>query len=283
MDVTGRATAPRTRPGLAVVLGSGGSPGHAFIIGALDGLEKEAGFSLGAADLIVGTSAGALIAGSVAPAQREARPELIGCLKRLDNSRQWRRRWWDRPTAAVRQRAGLVVAAAARQWRGRANVLRVSPPPHHPGAVAVSVDVTAAHRVCHRLVEAPNSDLVLRASTAVPFVTRPVRIDGHDHLDGALHSVSNADAPGAGDAELLIVICPGVPRRGGGLRGLVARAVLRQELHARTDRGEATVVVSPDSLLTTAPRDGEVASRLGRAVVSEMFAPGRRGGATGPA
>lgn len=276
-----RWAGPRSAPAVAVVLGSGGSAGYAFIVAALDGLEEETGFVLGGADLIVGTSAGALIAGSVAPSPATTSRRVIERLERLDNSREWRPRPGDRLTAAIRRRFGLSVASAATRWSGRPNTIRVPPPPHDPGAVAVSVDVTAGRRACHRLIEAPNSDLVLRASTAVPFFTRPVRIDGHDHLDGALCSVSNADVPGAREADVLIVICPAVPRRGGGLRGVVARAVLRHEVRDRTRRGAATLVVTPGLPAARARRDGKVASSRGRAAVTEIIAAARRDGATG--
>src|SRR4051812_29754543 len=49
----------------ALVLGGGGVTGYAWEIGLLKGLD-DAGFTLGDADLIVGTSAGALLAAQLA-------------------------------------------------------------------------------------------------------------------------------------------------------------------------------------------------------------------------
>ena len=62
---------PAARPSRALVLGGGGSTGNAWLIGVLAGL-AEAGVDVAAADLVVGTSAGATAAAQLRSADPAA-------------------------------------------------------------------------------------------------------------------------------------------------------------------------------------------------------------------
>src|SRR5437764_14880025 len=65
-NVDGRRAGPQHGPRRAVVLGGGGVLGFAWMVGALSALEVEAGFDVRDADLLLGTSAGSVIAALLA-------------------------------------------------------------------------------------------------------------------------------------------------------------------------------------------------------------------------
>lgn len=84
----------------------------------------------------------------------------------------------------------------------------------------------------------------LEATSAVPGMFRPKRIDGVAHVDGAVASATHADL--LVDDELdTVVISSVMSRPGRGPIKLRARHQLRQEIAALERAGTRTVVIEP--------------------------------------
>ena len=227
--------------GCAVVLGPGGPVGTAWLAGLAAGL-RQAGVDLGAADLIVGTSAGAIVGAILA---------VGGDLDRLATLAG---AGPDPGTAAdlgggsgsgdgsgsgggsdgVRTDPGTlaeVFATLGDPALDRAEALR------RVGLLAVSASTGSQQAAIARMqfliaaVEWPDRPLLIpsvdaetgqamiwdsrgaaslpeavAASTAFPATAPPITIDGRHYIDGALRAGANTDL--AGDAAVLIIVEP---------------------------------------------------------------------------
>jgi len=199
----------------AVVLGPGGPVGTAWLAGLATGL-RQAGADLGAADLIVGTSAGAivgaLLAGAgdlallaAAPGPGGVRTDygpLADVLAVLGDSQLAR-------AEAVR-RAGRLAASASTGTQ-EAAIARMrflagaGPWPDKPLLIP-SVDAETGEAMIWDRHGAASLPEALAASTAFPATAPPITINGHRYIDGALRAGANADL--AADADLVIVAEP---------------------------------------------------------------------------
>jgi NTE family protein len=232
----------------ALVLGGGGLTGIAWEIGVLVGL-RRAGVDLSDADLMVGTSAGAvvgaLLATGVSPEDAvsfASGEDPDGLSLQVDMT-------------LVAQAFGIMSDRMLNPGEARARVgaLALRAP---VGDAEIQVERFAARLPVHQWPGAPRllitavdaetgeaaawdsgADVPLTravaASCAVPCVFPPVAINGSRYMDGGVRSVTNADL--AAGAEAVVVIAPTV----GMLRGL-PEAELRELGEART------VVISPD-------------------------------------
>jgi NTE family protein len=113
----------------------------------------------------------------------------------------------------------------------------------------------------HRLVD------IVAASSAVPPVVRPHRIDGRRYLDGGVRSLASADL--APDADLLVLLTP-FAARGQGITGRIGAWQARREIRRWTRRtgGDVLhVVPSPEMAAISSSRLSDVGDmRFGRAV-----------------
>jgi NTE family protein len=199
----------------ALVLGPGGVPGTGWLLGLAAGLREE-GVDLAAADLIVGTSAGA-IAGAVLatggdpsrhavppPAPSDAAPAGTGGAAEIFAVLQ------DpavKPAEALR-RAGRMALAAATVPE-EVHVARMEEllgtrawPERRLLVTAVDIDAGALH-VWDKDGGVPLHEAVA-SSCAMPGVYPPIQIGGRRYMDGALAGGSHAGlAEGAG--ALLLV------------------------------------------------------------------------------
>lgn len=201
----------------ALVLGGGGVTGIAWEVGLLFGL-LEAGVDLSAADLVVGTSAGAAVAAQLRSgtdlaelfeAQLEDRSQEISArvgptaLVQLLVAMAW-------PGSRQRSLARLGRAALATPTVPedvRRQVIARRLPSHEwpdRDLLVTAVDTaTGGFRVFGRVDEVPLVDAV-GASCAVPLVWPPVRIADRRYMDGGMRSVTNADlATGCGTVVVL--------------------------------------------------------------------------------
>ena len=231
------------RPRVGLVLGAGGVLGGAWLAGSLAALVESTGWDPAAADVVVGTSAGSMIAalltGGVPPwfmAAHSAGDSFPGLLDVNGN-----------PTDEADRSAGGVLvrkrgvpdlrphslsyglrtlraprahrlgaAAAAFAPRGvmstrplRETVQRVvatgwSP---HPATWICTTDMGTGKRVVFGRDDAPTAELsqAVAASCAVPGIYRPVRIGNRMYVDGGAWSPSNLDC--VARAELDLVVC----------------------------------------------------------------------------
>ena len=189
---------------VGLVLGAGGVQGGAWLTGGLEGLASETGWDPASAELIVGTSAGsmlaALLAAGVPPwfmADRAA-----GAVFKLDPG------WppigpgsWPLALRTLLRPRRYTPAAVLSGWlpQGfistrslREQVRRVVPSGWgpHPGLRIVACDYATGRRVAFGRPGSPRADLAdaVAASCAIPGFYRPVEIGGRRYVDGGIYS-----------------------------------------------------------------------------------------------
>ena len=236
--------------GKALVLGGGGVTGVAWELGILTGL-VEAGVDLTDADLVVGTSAGSVVAAIITsgePVQDAYQRQLLP------------------PTAEQSARVGIGLilryAAAAigrNAQRSRAKIgalalaARTVPEEQRRAIIAsrfAAADWPGAHRLLITAVAADDGEFVVfdrdagvslvdavGASCAVPGVWPPVTINGRRYIDGGMRSPANVDL--AADHDRVVVLAPVTAafRRDGRVASQVAAL----------PAGTRTIVLAPDA------------------------------------
>src|SRR5215207_1057231 len=227
---------------VGLVLGAGGVVGHAFHAGVLSALEQMTGWDPRAADVIVGTSAGSVVAAmlragfsaadvangargrplspagallehkaSLGAARRPPRKGAGGGPAMASPTRVARALWepW-------RVRPGSLLAAVLP--RGRISTDPVSAPlrglfgSRWPGAPTwiTAVELDGGRRVVFGRPGAPSASVAdaVAASCAIPGYFEPVMIDGVRYVDGGTHTPSNADVLAEERLDLVIVSSP---------------------------------------------------------------------------
>ena len=255
---------------VGLVLGAGGAVGHAFHAGVLAALEHEMKWRPDSAQVIVGTSAGSVVAALIragCPAADLANASLgeplspagsalfekIGPGAELPVPGVQHVDMWRGPAAAHLLR---------RPWGIRPGALGAAllPPGNVPSeAVAAGVRkiygsawplkptwICAFRLDDGRLVvfgrpgSAPTSIAdAVAASCAIPAYFTPVVIGGRRHVDGGVHSVTNADQLAGVDLDLVVVSCPMGSTRDGVTLG--ADLPLRAAVQMRLAREAAAV------------------------------------------
>ena len=228
---TGRGAAPTTR---AIVLGGGGTAGIAWESGLLSAL-LDAGADLGAADLVVGTSAGSSVAvrlraGSLGtdslraelsrggddaaarPASASAAPpfdpetfmQMMGEAARGAQDEQDGR-------ARIGARAASSTAAMSEEdWLAR--IGHALPQDWPEGRLAITAVDTADGEFT--VFDADSGVALVQAvaaSCTVPLVFPLVHIDGRAYMDGGMRSATNADLATGYDKVLVLSCNPEPP------------------------------------------------------------------------
>lgn len=267
----------------AVVLGAGGYVGQAFHLGVLSALGEAADFDPRCAGVLVGTSAGSLVAAGLAGGLPVA--DLVAdLLGRPLSAAGTALRDGGRPQlAAPRVEAlppvarhgplapGILLAAGRRPWAVRpAALVSGLLPPGRASTDTLAADVRRVHgdgwpdrdlRICavrardgRRVVfgtpGAPVIDVgtAVAASCAIPAYFAPVRVAGEAYVDGGVHSPSNADVALADRVDLAIVSSPMSFGQGPGRLGIDVgvRLAIRRYLGAEVRRlraGGARILV----------------------------------------
>ena len=234
--------ARRRQPKRGLVLGGGGMLGAAWMVGALCALEEVHGFDATTADVIVGTSAGsvlaALVGAGVSPKHlrdhQRGVPIPSGPLAGYT---------WDYERAAGTGRpklpklfpaSGKGLASSARRLRqlpptavlagfmpqGQGSLERVghlieaitpmdewSP---HPNTWIVAMDLDEGKRVPFGKPGAPVAPLsdAVMASCAIPAWFQPVEINGHKYVDGGACSATSVDLVADMGLDEVYVLAP---------------------------------------------------------------------------
>ena len=251
-----------TRIGL--VLGAGGPVGHAYHAGVLAAIEQATGWDPREAEIIVGTSAGSIVAamlraGLGAPdlaAASLGRPLSPAGAALLARAGPPARLAPPGPQHAALSRGPAAAALLLRPWGVRAGALAAALlPAGKVSTEAVAAGVRAVYGsgwaerptwICAlrlddgRLVAfgrpgAPAASMAeaVAASCAIPAYFQPVEIGGHRYVDGGTHSVTNADLLRESQLDLVIVSCPMGGTRGAAFRmgiDLPLRAAVRVRL-----------------------------------------------------
>lgn len=239
---------------LGLVLGAGGEAGVAFHRGVLRALH-DLGLRPQDADIVVGTSAGALVGAGLrkdaagpgtarlGEAPLPLRAELLELARR---PRQTVNALLLRPDIRLGRLDLDEMAAHYRAAYG-------SSWPEAPLWV-VAVRRSDGRRIAFGRPGDPQADVAaaVTASCAVPGYVRPVRIDGAAYVDGGVHSPTNADLLAGCPLDLVVVSSPmsADPRAAGPRLDLPIRwrfhRFLRNELWTLRGSAGRIVTVEPD-------------------------------------
>jgi NTE family protein len=176
---SGPATAPggeeppavaRKPPRVGLALGGGAARGFAHV-GVIQVLE-EAGFR---PDLVVGTSAGSLVASLYASGKTAAQLQQVAETMEEAALTDW--------TLPIFSRGALRGEALARYVNGQVGGRLIEAMPLPLGIVAT--DLNTGQGV---LFQRGDTGTAVRASSAVPSVFQPVKIGGREYVDGGLVS-----------------------------------------------------------------------------------------------
>ncbi|MGN6597802.1 MAG: patatin-like phospholipase family protein [Actinomycetes bacterium] len=227
-----------------LVLGGGGVLGAAWMSGALSALEEETGFEPRAADVIVGTSAGSVLAALIGAGLSTADLRTHQLTGTLDSGPLAEVAWdYDHDAGASRPplprpapgSLGLVARNVHRLHRmpptavltafvprGRGSLDRVSALAAalkgedgwspHPACWVVAMDYVTGRRVVFGREGAPEAPLSLAvpASCAIPGWYSPVEIAGHPYVDGGACSPTSADLLAGLGLDEVVILAPTV-------------------------------------------------------------------------
>ncbi|MCZ8111736.1 MAG: patatin-like phospholipase family protein [Betaproteobacteria bacterium] len=220
---------PQRPPRLGLALGGGAARGFAHI-GVIQVLE-EAGIR---ADLVVGTSAGSLVAALYAAGKSGA--ELAAMALTMDESAITD---WSFPSR------GLIRGEAlARYVREQTGGRLIEQMPMPLGIVATDLDSGAGV-----LFRRGDTGTAVRASSAVPAVFQPVRIAEREYVDGGLVSPVPVRFAREMGAEMVIGVDISTPPDGaatdGTLRLLLQTFAIMGKSINRFELREADIVLRP--------------------------------------
>ena len=269
------------------MLGAGGTLGEAWLRGVLSGLEARPGLDFRECEYLLGTSAGSIVAATLAAGRRPEAGERA--------AREWARAVpdeieeepADRRGASVVARQGRLVPPRRRSRRraggDRARRARspgrsccaARPRPERTlgglgghiealgarfdGRLRISaVDRANGKRVMFGAPDAPRATVAeaVLASCAVPWMFAPVQIGGREYVDGGVWSPTNLDAVPAGRGSRVLAL---VPTAGAALTPLRTATPPRQGYETCALRGRAAPTVT-----TIVPDDASASRRSAR-------------------
>ncbi|MEU5395869.1 patatin-like phospholipase family protein [Streptomyces tibetensis] len=239
----------------ALVLGGGGVGGIAWITGLLAGL-ADAGQDVTGADVIVGTSAGSVVAaqlGSGRPLEELYARQVDPALQAAEIMAEM-----DLDAFAAQMGAALDGAADVGEMRRavgqlalrartvpesrRRAVIESRLPSHEWPARTVRIVAVDAESGQQRVFDNDSGvSLVdaVAASCAVPGIWPPVTIDGRRYVDGGVRSIANADH--AAGASRVLVLAPM-----GAVEPFPSDVPVERSIEELRARGAQVAVVEPD-------------------------------------
>lgn len=215
--------------------------GQAFHLGVLRALHEETGFDGRDAHVLVGTSAGSIVAAGLAGGLSAAdlAAEMLGepVSEQGAAVRQARRAYTTTPPDLVRTSGrgplepGVLLSAARHPRQVRAGSVlsallpsgRIDTDPIARGLRHLhgdtwpqrelricAVRARDARRVVLGAAGAPKTDVgtAVAASCAIPAYFTPVQIEGQAYIDGGVHSPTNADVLLGEGLDLVVVVSP---------------------------------------------------------------------------
>lgn len=249
MEQAGAVTTARTgeawQPARALVLGGGGPVGRAWMGGLVAGLISS-GVDLGRADLIVGTSAGAVVGAHLAlgldvaalavASARQPGPNIYASAVGLDTlfadiAAAARAANPDGVRAAIGRTAVAAETIGEDAFLARSVYAGLAGRPWPPSFRATAVSATTGRLAVWS--EDSHVDLAraVASSTAIPGASPPVTLDGDRYMDGGVRSMINADLA-AGARVVIAVSCFPLAAPDG-----VGPDLVRRELATITEAG----------------------------------------------
>ena len=300
----------RRTPRVGLVLGGGGVAGLAFHAGTLAALHHDTGWDPSIADIVIGTSAGsiagAMLRAGISTEDLAAWGSNVGPSTNGHAHRPMLEHFANgRPRVHIRPAWRPQYAHLYRTLVGSRNfsAAAMSMLPH--GFLDLS---TAVGRVDVFLPEWPDRALwvtavrladgrrtvfdgtvsdgeqpvkpheAVAASCAIPFLTRPVEVDGRNYIDGGVHSPTNADLLCGADVDVAVVLAPMAgklpPKRVSGPHDMIRRSAnrrLAQECQVLRDAGVEVHTLVPDARTLVAMGVNSLDRRRAPAVLREAF------------
>ena len=273
-------TAERPSPEL-LVLGGGGVLGEAWMSSVLAGLDEAEEFDSLACRAYVGTSAGSIVAASLAAGARPhdrlgSLPEQPAALEADADAAAPLRALLDVAARAggsaaaplvslalsstavggamLRRAALRRVPAGSRSLTGLAGLIERSGASWDGRLRIVAVDLDSGRRVVFGAAGAPQVSVsaAVQASCAIPGVFRPIRAGGRSYVDGGVWSPTNMDVAEVARGDRVMCLNPTAslrPARGAmaGALGQLSRAVATAEALVLERRGARVSTISPDA------------------------------------
>jgi NTE family protein len=302
------------RPRVGLVLGGGGVLGAAWLMGAISALEHETGWHTCDANLLMGTSAGAVVAALTAGSDRPLRiieaggeseflDVMAAAAYKVERPARWMR--WGSWRMVVETWRGGGDAALSRIWAGmlphglittrhlEATIdRRVERWPARPRLWIVATDYESGARHVFR---GPGSagirvGLAVAASCAIPGFYRPVEIGSRLYVDGGVASSTNIDLLRGSGLDLIICMLPLSPLRAVARRtpSMRFRALLQRRLERQVkeveEAGTQVVLLEPEGAAAdliglnfmNRSRSRDVARAAARTVHERLREPGMR-------
>ena len=287
------------QPKRALVLGCGGVAGAAWSIAALDAVQRELRWDARKADVLIGTSVGAVLAAllgagvSVERMLASQRGTATDCI--WDHERATGGAFPPRPALrfpaaklllqGLRGRLDPLTAAMGLLPQGRADMrpfmqLIDSAVPAgewapHPACWMMVVDAASGERVALGRDDAPAAPLNLAvcASYGVPGWCPPVQLSGRSFLDGGIASPTSADfllGSGVSEAIVLAPMASSEPDRPRSAAARIERCV-RRHMTGIVDREVAALRRAGIRVIRLEPGPQDLA-----AIGYNMMDPGRR-------
>jgi len=291
----------------ALVLGAGGTLGEAWLRGVLNGLEAGAGLDFRDCEYLLGTSAGSIVAATLAGGRRPEAGDRAAA--------EWARNVPDTPEAAAEQAAFLApVGRAAKALAtpfasaalsvsapagrlARAALLSRAPRPQRrldgvgrfveqlgarfDGRLRIAaVDRRSGRRVMFGAPDAPKATVAqaVLASCAIPWVFAPVAIGEREYVDGGVWSPVNLDAVPAGRGSRVLALVPTAGASPATLRTATTAATGYESAALRARGVEVATIVPDQASLKAIGRNLMDAGRRD-AVAAAGYAQGRRASA----
>jgi NTE family protein len=263
----------------ALVLGGGGPVGRAWEIGLVDGFAGQ-GIDLGTADLIIGTSAGAVVGAQLALKQGFAAPPKIDAPppvysgSMVDLAIAMARAAQSPEPELIRAEIGKM-AQDAQTISEEASVSRSMFAPFVGQAWPNQFRATTVNARTGQLQvwDASSGALLERAiaaSTAAPCIWPPITINGERYIDGGVRSMLNADLAIGFDIVIAVSCFPLTARDKAGPAFFTAmNAAPLAELDAVRGSGATLTVIEPHAEFLVLTKHG--AAMMDSNLVAEAY------------
>jgi NTE family protein len=279
-----RADGDRGRRSRALVLGGGGLVGRAWELGLMDGFAGQ-GIDLGTADLIIGTSAGAVVGallalkqGFCAPVKIDAaiasRPPPVRSDGMADLAAAMVRAAQSPEPELIRAEIGKM-ALDAQTISEEASVSRLMFASFLGQAWpnqfrATSVNARTGQLQAWDASSGVPLERAIAASTAAPCIWPPITINGERYIDGGVRSMLNADLAIGFDIVIAVSCFPLTVRDKARPAFFTAmNAAPLAELDAVRGRGATLVIIEPYSEFLVLTKHG--AAMMDNNLVPEAY------------
>lgn len=256
------------RPRVGLVLGAGGITGIAWLAGALEALREHSGWDPAEAEIISGTSAGAVAATVLAAGHdptgllrfAEDPAALAAAIRRATDGRGRERPALPWPGSIPWAAAGLVARnprhrllsltgllprglRSSDEIRGLTHAAASGGWPQERRLWLHACDYRTGRPVTFGRDGAPAAELTdaVVASCAIPGYYRPVRIGDRHYVDGGLRSFTNADRLAGEGLDVALILAPFSTRERGPLADTALFGAARSFTAARIEREAATL------------------------------------------